>query len=237
MRTVLVGFGFVFRRVWLVVVGLAVVVGVAAILTVPHDRALLGQLHSLPVFRDPASFRFARFLGTWGDYPTYNLPLVIVLWLYGTIAKKRTYRRLAVICFLGATMAGGFDDCFRLTLGRPRPEANLPDGFYGLPAAFHARYQSFPSGHAAAVFGTAMSLLATDLPLGAITTLYAILVVWARMETSWHFPSDVLVGSSIGLFFGLLAGVGSRTTGRSPSAKKISPASIAKPDRTGAGVF
>ena len=60
------------------------------------------------------------------------MPLALAIWLYGVGTKSSAWRRVAVICFLGATLAGLFDDFFRLTLGRPRPDtlahAHLSDG-------------------------------------------------------------------------------------------------------------
>ena len=86
----------------------------------------------------------------------------------------------------------------------------MPDGFYGPAYAFSGGFQSFPSGHAASVFGTAAALLVTDLPLGLLTTAFALGVVWARMELNRHYPSDVVVGSVIGIYFGLLVGFGAK---------------------------
>jgi membrane-associated phospholipid phosphatase len=91
----------------------------------------------------------------------------------------------------------------------------MPDGFYGLHDAWHSRFQSFPSGHAAAVFGTAISLLFTCRWLGWLATIYALSVVWARMELYRHYPSDVLVGTLIGIVCGYLIGRGA-TTPKSP---------------------
>jgi len=53
-------------------------------------------------------------------------------------------------------------------------------------------------------------LLVTDLPLGLLTTAVALGVVWARMELYRHYPSDVVVGSIIGIYFGLLVGFGTK---------------------------
>jgi membrane-associated phospholipid phosphatase len=209
-RAILRGFGHLVRRGWLVWILFAAAVVVLSVILFPQDQRLLARLHESPFEQTAFAQRAARFLGFWGDYPTYNLPLAVGIWLYGLWRKNSGIRRLAVICFLGATLAGGLDDCFRLTLGRPRPDAHHPDGFYGLPAALKGGFESFPSGHAAAVFGTAASLLAVDLPLGLLTTLFALAVVWARMELYRHYPSDVAVGSLIGITLGLLVGLGSR---------------------------
>ena len=226
-RTILRGFWFLVgaRRVAALVAVLAA--ATLFILVHPIDRPLLDLLslsHGQP---GSATYRVAYFFGTWGDYPTYNLPLALVLWLYGIWRKSSAWRRIAVICFLGATLAGLFDDCFRLTLGRARPDAHTPDGFYGITYAFSGGFQSFPSGHAASVFGVAAALLVTELPLGLATTAFALAVVWARMELERHYPSDVLVGSVIGIYFGLMVGLGAKL--RLPPRNACRPELVEEP--------
>ena len=213
-RTVLRGCWSLFRTRKLFSLGVFAGALTLGALIWPHDQALLAKLHFWRGGQEDVARRIAWFLGTWGDYPTYNVPLALAIWLYGVGTKSSAWRRVAVICFLGATLAGLFNDFFRLTLGRPRPDTlahiHMPDGFYGITYAFSGGFQSFPSGHAAAVFGAAAALLVTDLPLGLITTAFALGVVWARMELERHYPSDVLVGSIIGIYFGLMAGFGAK---------------------------
>jgi undecaprenyl-diphosphatase len=195
---------------------LAIVIGtiLLAWLIWPHDRALLDALHSWRAYDHAAAHNLAWYLGTFGDYPTYNLPVAIILWIVGLATKSTTCRRLAVIAFLGATLAGLFDDFFRLTLGRPRPDtlshANLQDRFYGPLIAMRGGFQSFPSGHAASTFGMGIALLMAEWRLGLLTTFIAFSVVWARLELNRHYPTDVLVGAIIGIYFGLLVGYGAR---------------------------
>jgi undecaprenyl-diphosphatase len=222
-RAALQGFWGMSRRFWWSAPAVLALSILAAWLLFPLDHAWLDRLHALYPAHEAQARRVAWFFGTFGDYPTYNLPLSLALWLYGCLAKKSAWRRVAVICFLGGTFAGLLDDCFRLTLGRPRPDAHMPDGFYGFPEAFRGRCQSFPSGHAAAVLGTAMALLTVDLPLGILTTLYALVVIWARMELNRHFPSDVLVGALIGIWLGLLVGCGSRVRRSRPVRPGLVP--------------
>lgn len=209
-RTVLRGSWFLFntRKIF----ALALFTGALALgaLIWPRDEQLLETVHWWCRDQQHLAREIAWYLGTLGDYPTYNVPLALAIWLYGLATKSRHWRRVAVICFLGATLAGLFDDCFRLTLGRPRPDVRMPDGFYGITYAFKGGFQSFPSGHAAAVFGTAAALLASEFPLGLLATAFALAVVWARMELNRHYPSDVVVGSIVGLYFGLLAGFGAK---------------------------
>ena len=213
-RTVLRGCWILFRARKLLALGVFAGALALGALIWPHDQALLAKIHLWRGGQEDAARGLAWFLGTWGDYPTYNVPLALAIWLYGAATKSSAWRRIAVICFLGATLAGLFDDFFRLTLGRPRPDTvehtHLADGFYGITYAFSGGFQSFPSGHAAAVFGAAAALIVTEFGLGVATTLFALGVVWARLELDRHYPSDVVVGSIIGLYFGLLTGFGAK---------------------------
>ena len=226
-RTILRGCWPVFISTRLTALIIAIGAIALAVEIWPRDRALLDALHQWNAYNHAAAHNLAWYLGTLGDYPTYNLPFALLLGLYGIATKNRTVRRLAVIAFLGATLAGLFDDCFRLTLGRPRPDMlalhpGLADRLYGPITAMSGGYQSFPSGHAASTFGMGIALLMSEWRLGARTTLIAASVVWARLELGRHYPSDVLVGSIIGIYFGLLVGYGakarSKKTSRLPSA-------------------
>jgi len=213
-RTILRGCWTVFLQTRIATLLIALGAGLLAWILWPHDRALLDALHAWGAYDHLAAHNVAWYLGTFGDYPTYNLPLAILLWIAGIATKSPTLRRLAVIAFLGATLAGLFDDAFRLTLGRPRPDtlahASLQDRFYGPLIALRGGFQSFPSGHAASTFGMGIALLMAEWRLGLVTTLIACAVVWARMELNRHYPTDVLVGTIIGIYFGLLVGYGAK---------------------------
>jgi undecaprenyl-diphosphatase len=209
-RTVLRGCWFLMRTQKLLAFStVALAVGLALVLF-PHDTGILARVHVWRGESEDVARSISWQLGTWGDFPTYNLPLALAIWLYGVWKKSSAWRRVAVICFLGASLAGLFDDFFRLTLGRPRPDAHRPDGFYGLTYALRSGFESFPSGHAASVFGAAAALFVVNRPLGLLTTAFAFAVVWARMELNRHYPSDVAVGTIIGLYFGLMVGFGAK---------------------------
>ena len=141
---------------------LCVLTGALAVgaLVWPYDRKFLESVHRLCYGHQATARDIAWYLGTWGDYLDLQRPLCAGgLALWRVVTKSSAWRRAAIIDFLGATLAGLFDDFFRLTLGRPRPDAHMPDGFYGITYAFRGGFQSFPSGHAASVFGGALALL------------------------------------------------------------------------------
>ena len=205
-RSLLRGCGRQARRSPWFALGCAAAAVIGALLLFPQDHLLLAALHFWTVDQERVAHRIAYWLGTWGDYPTYNLPAAVLIWIYACWKESRWWRRVALAAFFGATLAGVCDDCLRLTLGRPRPDTHLPDHFYGFWNALHGGYQSFPSGHAASVVGMGIALLYACRPLGIITTLYAFAVMWARLELYRHYPSDVFVGAAIGLYFGVLVG-------------------------------
>jgi membrane-associated phospholipid phosphatase len=213
-RALLVACGKLARRRWGWAIAAVVFVVVLLLVVYPHDHAWLAAVQCFRGESEQTAHAVAWQLGRWGDYPTYNLPFAILLWAYGVWKKDRAWRRMAVVCFLGGSLAGLFDDCFRLTVGRPRPDApHAIDGFYGPAKALFGRYQSFPSGHAASDVGMAVALLFVCRPLGMVTLAYAFAVIWGRMELNKHYPSDVMVGSIIGIYVGVLIGsaaVGSR---------------------------
>jgi membrane-associated phospholipid phosphatase len=209
-RSILCGSWLLFRRN--TTLALALLLGALTLgaLIWPHDRQILETIHWWCRVQQDSARRLAWYLSTWGDFPTYNIPLALLIWLYGVATKSSAWRRVAVVCFLGAALAGLFDDFLRLTLGRARPDTHMPDRFYGPTYAWKGGFQSFPSGHAAAVFGAAAALFIVKRPLGILTTVFALGVAWARMELNRHYPSDVAVGSVIGIYFGLLVGWGAR---------------------------
>jgi membrane-associated phospholipid phosphatase len=207
-RAILRTFGGLARRQVGWAIGAVLFCAVVVALFRPHDRAWLTAVQLFRGDAEKTAHGMAWQLGRWGDYPTYNLPVAILVWIYGAVTKSPAWRRVAIVAFLGASLAGLFDDCFRLTMGRPRPDVYppVPDGFYGPAKALFGRYESFPSGHAASDVGMAVALLYVSRGLGVLTSAYALAVIWGRMELNKHYPSDVAVGSIIGIYFGALLG-------------------------------
>jgi membrane-associated phospholipid phosphatase len=93
----------------------------------------------------------------------------------------------------------------RVLIGRTRPHANCPQGLYGvwhdgqwLVGKYY--YSSFPSGHAATVFGLAAAVWLIDRRLVVPVAIYAVLVSWSRVATSAHHFSDIVSAALLGVF-------------------------------------
>jgi membrane-associated phospholipid phosphatase len=129
------------------------------------------------------------------------------------ILTRCNFRRLGslVCCSLGAGLAA---DGIKLFVGRIRPNAvtdNYASTFTGflpwwesesLQNVFAHSMQSFPSAHAATAFGLAIGLTSV-FPRGRWWFfVLAGLVAAQRVVIGLHYPSDVLVGASLGILVG-----------------------------------
>ena len=64
---------------------------------------------------------------------------------------------------------------------------------------------SFPSGHSMVSFASAVVLLQYDKRIGIPAIILAALIAFSRLYLYVHFPTDVLVGTLMGILFGILA--------------------------------
>lgn len=89
------------------------------------------------------------------------------------------------------------------TIGRPRPRVTQ-EGEFSFEPSMVSGFDSFPSGHAAASFAVA-TVLARQFPrVGWAVYSVAALIACSRVWRGSHFPTDVLVGATIGLVVGAL---------------------------------
>ncbi len=146
----------------------------------------------------------------------YNGAIIICFLaiLGGKLSSNRRLMIGGVAGFLGASAAGLLNNTIKLS-GRPRPDARielqLDDKFYGIKLNKknlpNSDFLSFPSGHSATIFG-AVTGIAVTYPLFLIISIpVALPVVFSRIYILDHYPSDVFVGSIIGIYFGLLFGL------------------------------
>lgn len=124
---------------------------------------------------------------------------VAVSWRCG----RRDWMRLLVAMMVASSVAGLSADCLRGLTGRTRPNAEAPQGWYGVRhdgkwlVGRHA-YNSFPSGHTSASMGFATVLWLVHRKRGGLLLLGAAAIAVSRLYLHEHHFSDVVAGTFLG---------------------------------------
>ena len=92
----------------------------------------------------------------------------------------------------------------RVLIGRTRPLAHEPQGFYGVWHGGHwiigkYEFSSFPSGHAATAVGLAAATWLVHRGWGALALVYALAVMWSRLALQCHHLSDVVASAVLAI--------------------------------------
>ncbi|HET6836705.1 MAG TPA: phosphatase PAP2 family protein [Gemmatimonadales bacterium] len=183
--------------------GREVVTGV----TPAMDEQLRTALHG---YASPGLTRFMIEVSRFGG-PSWLVPLGIVLALAFLL---HGWHRGALLIIITLSGAGLLNTLLKQTFARTRPEAFFD---YPLPLS-----QSFPSGHAifaASVLGGLAVLLSDRIsskPLQVLVWVTAValvvLVGVSRVYLGVHYPSDVLAGYAVAVFWVVGVALGDRIT-------------------------
>ena len=115
---------------------------------------------------------------------------------------------LAIACLASICAYGINDSVLKPFFGIPSPAEVMQGTRHAVNIAMGFRYSSFPSGHmvlAGAFAGVFMRLYRASIkPLSGLLLLAAVLLVVG----DWHFISDVIAGTFLGVTAGTLAGEG-----------------------------
>ncbi len=112
----------------------------------------------------------------------------------GYALSRQEYRKAWTFAAVGFANAGTVT-LIKGMVNRPRPLGPSPSRWNS----------SFPSGHAAAAFYLA-TYWGEEWPRYRVPLyLWAAGVAWSRVYLQRHWPSDVLVGATLGIAFGRLA--------------------------------
>jgi undecaprenyl-diphosphatase len=161
-----------------------------------HDRASPGWTRAM--------IAASRFGG-----PSWLVPIGILL---AIAFLAHQWHRGAVLVILTLSGAGLLNTLLKQTFARTRPDAFFD---YPLPVS-----QSFPSGHAifAASFFGGLAVLISDRisskPLQVLVWVIAIAVILlvgaSRVYLGVHYPSDVLAGYAVAVFWVVGVALGDR---------------------------
>jgi membrane-associated phospholipid phosphatase len=156
------------------------------------DDAVDGRLY--PPAHETSS-QMAVLVSKYGDWPPALLAgLVIVTALVG--CRKMATARLVLLILVAGLLTGLASDLLRAAVGRTRPTATAPQGFYGLRYQgkwIVGKYQfsSFPSGHTAVWAGLAGAAWFRRRTWGVALLAVAVVVAWSRIALGCHHFSDV----------------------------------------------
>lgn len=167
---------------------------------------------------------------------SYVLPAIaFALFDIADVGLRRWPVWMADLAVVMESMAlqGAVTEVFRRAVRRPRPFLYVPGRYPDDRGGVEATY-SFYSGHASSMFDlmTAIAYSWTQRhprsgwrAVGVWTGLYLAAAVMpvARVLSGDHFPTDVLVGATIGVSFGLLWPALRRITPRAPGALSLLP--------------
>ena len=96
-----------------------------------------------------------------------------------------------------------FVSVLRKIVKRPRPYEPSGANITPLHDRTEKLGESFPSRHAASAFVISIILTRLWLPLGLGLLGAAITIIFTRMVSGHHYPTDLIVGSLLGTAFGL----------------------------------
>ncbi|OJF91227.1 phosphatase PAP2 family protein [Pararhizobium antarcticum] len=189
---------------------LAIAVLVVALL--PFDGTISQRAQALP----PAIVAFNNRITDFGTFAwmIYGAgSVVIIAYITGRVASSNSFSsrskrafRLALYFLVTIGSASALVHLAKLIIGRARPELFADYGAHSLSwlAGHEWVYQSFPSGHAAAVgsFFGAFSMLVPRLRI--LFLLGALTIGVTRVVVGAHYPSDVAAGLLLGLWTAIM---------------------------------
>ena len=167
---------------------------VANNLTQPFDNIVLQAIRSLAT---PLGLRFALALALLGQDGIAAGAIFL-----GIVFLSR--RRLAALVVLVAVVGGGegLDNLFKAAFARPRPSP--------LPSLIPDQVYSFPSGHAvaSAAFFLLLAYFGWQIlgPWQRVVWAFAcaalaLLIAISRVVLGVHYPTDVVGGAALGVFW------------------------------------
>lgn len=127
----------------------------------------------------------------------------VVLLVAGRIRMKPALFHAGLQGLVAHGLAALATQLIKHTIGRPRPRVTH-EGEFQFEPSLASGFDSFPSGHASASFAVA-TVLARHFPrLGWVSYLVAALIACSRVWRGSHFPTDILMGTMVGVLSGAL---------------------------------
>jgi membrane-associated phospholipid phosphatase len=155
------------------------------------DTALLLAMRTTA--HTPGLEKAARALGKAGNNGAIWVAIGLVLAILDD-----SNREAWLICALLGPVAIGLNYVVKLVVRRPRPVLEGLPPLGGAPSSL-----SCPSAHATSSFAVATAMTRVE-PVAALAFLLALALALGRPYLGMHYPSDVVVGTVLGVALGLV---------------------------------
>lgn len=147
-------------------------------------------------------FKYITYLA---DYGIVWLLLGVVLFF---IPRTRKAGFMVLVGFVGVSFVNHY--ILKAIVNSPRPFVKNPQflDFIKSINMFIPDSSSFPSGHAAVSFSSAVILTMMYKSKGAWAFLPAVIISFSRVFLCVHYPMDVIGGAMIGIIVGIVSVIG-----------------------------
>jgi undecaprenyl-diphosphatase len=161
------------------------------------DRSLFSAINHLPhyIYLD---YFFAFLSGvSYAGIVWFVIGIVLFIW-----EEKKERRSLLSQIIAGYLSITFVDLILKNLFHRSRPEFRLPSTIvvFDMVNSF-----SFPSGHATIAFAMAYILSVKHKKWSVAYFLLAFLIGFSRIYLGKHYPSDIVIGSFLGMCIGILS--------------------------------
>jgi membrane-associated phospholipid phosphatase len=184
------------RKIWIALIGMAVIVLVAAFF-LDQANAIWINAHSSPELK-----RMMRIVSRVGDWPAHIIAGTIGIAIAFAVGSK-VWMRIFIAMLVALALAGVTARAIKIATGRARPSVKTEAHWNG--PQFSSKYHALPSGHTASSTAFFVTLFLARKKLGAPLLLIPILIAMSRMIVGAHYLSDVTFAAIVGVISALLA--------------------------------
>ncbi len=183
------------RKIWIALIGIAVIALVAAFFL---DQATAHWINAHP---SPELKRVMQIVSRVGDWPEHIIAGTIGIAIAFAVRSK-VWVRIFIAMVVALALAGVTGRAITIATGRARPSVKTEEQWNG--PQFSSKYHAFPSGHTASSTAFFVALFLARKKLGAPLLLIPILIALSRMIVGAHYLSDVTFAAILGVICAIL---------------------------------
>jgi undecaprenyl-diphosphatase len=133
-------------------------------------------------------------------YAAHGTPLIggaLLIYFFGRYFDRQRIRQIGRTLFVGFICSGLSVQLIKHIIGRARPR--ITDQLLFIGPSIKGSYDSFPSGHVTMAFCLAYICSSYFPRYWMLFYVYGLLVCFGRVDSTSHFPADVLGGALLGI--------------------------------------